>query len=75
MQELKSLPNCRIEIEEDLTLIALVGNHLHSISGMGGQIFKAILKKKRRVYITKRWSIIAFILKIVPTKLLYKFTW
>lgn len=38
------------------------------------QIYKAIKKKKRRVYITKRWTLIAWILKIVPTKLLYKFT-
>lgn len=38
------------------------------------QIFKAIQKRKRRVYITKRWALIAFVLKIVPTKLLYKFT-
>ena len=38
------------------------------------QIFKAIMKKKRRVYITKRWALIALVLKIVPTKLLIKFS-
>ena len=31
------------------------------------QIFKAIQKKKRRVYITKRWNLIAWVLKIVPS--------
>ena len=30
------------------------------------QIYKAIKNKKRRVYVTKRWWIIAQILKIVP---------
>jgi short-subunit dehydrogenase len=30
------------------------------------QIYDAILKKKKIVYVTKRWSIIAFILKIIP---------
>lgn len=38
------------------------------------QIFSAIKKKKRKAYITKRWGIIAFVLKIVPAKLLYKFS-
>lgn len=37
------------------------------------QIYTAIKKKKRKAYITKRWRLIAFVLKIVPTKLLYKF--
>ncbi|AUC16169.1 hypothetical protein BTO06_13805 [Tenacibaculum sp. SZ-18] len=36
------------------------------------QIFKAIKKKKRVAYISKRWAIIAFILKIVPAWLLRK---
>ena len=36
------------------------------------QIFKAIKKKKRVAYISKRWVIIAFILKIVPAWLLRK---
>lgn len=35
------------------------------------QIFKAIETKKRKVYITKRWAMIAFLLKILP-EWLYK---
>ena len=31
------------------------------------QIFSAIIGKKDRVYITKRWRLIAIILKILPT--------
>ncbi|SNR80934.1 SDR family NAD(P)-dependent oxidoreductase [Lutibacter flavus] len=38
------------------------------------QIYSAIKKKKRKAYITKRWRIVALVLKIVPTKLLYKFS-
>lgn len=38
------------------------------------QIYSAIKKKKRKAYITKRWLLIALILKIVPTKVLYKFS-
>ncbi len=38
------------------------------------QIYSAIKKKKRKAYITKRWRFIAMLLKIVPTKLLYKFS-
>ena len=38
------------------------------------QIYRAIKNKKRKAYITKRWRLIAFVLKIVPTKLLYKFS-
>jgi len=30
------------------------------------QIFKAIKRRKKKVYITKRWAIIAFLLKIMP---------
>ncbi len=37
------------------------------------QIIKAIKKKKRLVYITKRWSLIAFILKWMPRKWAVKF--
>jgi short-subunit dehydrogenase len=36
------------------------------------QIFAAIKKKKRKVYITHRWSIIAWILKWLPYRLLRK---
>ena len=37
------------------------------------QIYSAIKKKKKKAYITKRWRLIALILKIVPSSLLYKF--
>ncbi len=36
------------------------------------QIFTAIKKKKRRAYITKRWRIIALLLKIIPARILLK---
>jgi short-subunit dehydrogenase len=38
------------------------------------QIYTAIKKKKRVAYISKRWAIIAFVLKIVPAWLLKKAT-
>lgn len=38
------------------------------------QIYSAIKKKKRKAYITKRWGLVAFVLKIVPASLLYKFS-
>ena len=38
------------------------------------QIYSAIKKKKKVAYITKRWAIIAFVLKIVPAWLLKKLT-
>jgi short-subunit dehydrogenase len=38
------------------------------------QIYSAIIRKKKKAYITKRWGLIAFILKIVPASLLYKFS-
>jgi short-subunit dehydrogenase len=38
------------------------------------QIYAAIKKKKRKAYITKRWGLIALVLKIVPAHLLYKFS-
>ena len=38
------------------------------------QIYRAIKRKKRRVYITKRWNLIGFVLKIVPSSILYRFT-
>ena len=37
------------------------------------QIYKAIKNKKRKAYITKRWRLVALILKIVPASLLHKF--
>lgn len=36
------------------------------------QIFKAIKKKKKRAYITKRWRLIAILLRILPARLLLK---
>ena len=36
------------------------------------QIYSAIQKKKRVAYISKRWALIAFVLKIVPSWLLRK---
>lgn len=38
------------------------------------QIYTAIKKKKRKAYITKRWRLIALVLKVVPTKLISKFS-
>jgi short-subunit dehydrogenase len=38
------------------------------------QIYSAIKKKKKKAYITKRWRIIALVLKIVPSSLLYRFS-
>lgn len=38
------------------------------------QIYKAIKKKKRVVYITKRWRLIAWVLKAMPARLLKSFT-
>lgn len=45
-----------------------------SLEKASNQIYNAIKKKKRKAYITKRWRLIAFVLKIVPAKLLYKFS-
>jgi short-subunit dehydrogenase len=38
------------------------------------QIYKAIKNKKHKAYITKRWWLVAMILKVVPPRLLTKFT-
>jgi len=37
------------------------------------QIYTAIKNKKKKAYITKRWRLVAILLKIVPSSLLYKF--
>ena len=37
-----------------------------SVEKAGKQIYKSILKKKEIVYVTKRWGIIASILKRIP---------
>ncbi len=36
------------------------------------QIYKAIIRKRDEVYITKRWKIAGLILKIMPRTLYYK---
>jgi len=38
------------------------------------QIYTAIKTKKKKAYITKRWRLVAFVLKNVPSSLLSKFT-
>ena len=45
-----------------------------SVAKATQQIYTAIKKKKRRAYITKRWQLIAIVLKLVPAKILYKFS-
>lgn len=37
------------------------------------QIYSAIKKKKRKAYITKRWSLVAFMIKVLPAQILVKF--
>jgi len=37
------------------------------------QIYSAIRKKKRKAYITKRWRLIAIMMKIFPPQFLIKF--
>lgn len=36
------------------------------------QIYNAIKKKKKHIYITKRWRLIAYLLKIMPDQVYYK---
>lgn len=43
-----------------------------SLEKASKQIYKAIKRKKRRVYISKRWILIAWVLKIVPSWLIKK---
>ena len=38
------------------------------------QIYTAIKKKKKKAYITKRWRLVALVLKMVPSSLLYRFS-
>jgi short-subunit dehydrogenase len=45
-----------------------------SVNKATTQIYLAIKKKKRKAYITKRWALIAWVLKFAPTSLLYKFS-
>ena len=37
------------------------------------QIYRAIKKKKRKAYITKRWGLVAFMIRILPPQILVKF--
>ena len=37
------------------------------------QIYSAIKKKKRKAYITKRWRLVALMMRIVPPQILMKF--
>jgi len=45
-----------------------------SLEKAAKQIYRAIKKKKRVAYVSKRWALIAFVLKIVPAWLLKKAT-
>ncbi|WP_108801950.1 SDR family NAD(P)-dependent oxidoreductase [Aquimarina sp. Aq107] len=43
-----------------------------SVKKASTQIYSAILKKKRKVYITKRWRLIAWVMKLAPNWMLEK---
>ena len=43
-----------------------------SVEKASKQIYNAIKKKKRRVYVTKRWYLLSWVVKIVPSWLLKK---
>ncbi len=43
-----------------------------SVDRAAKQIYKAIQKKKKRAYITKRWRLVAIFLRILPSRLLLK---
>lgn len=43
-----------------------------SVEKVSKQIYKAIQKKKRRVYVSRRWNLIAWVLKLVPSWLIKK---
>ncbi|NNL16194.1 MAG: SDR family NAD(P)-dependent oxidoreductase [Flavobacteriaceae bacterium] len=45
---------------------------MSSLEKASRQIYKAIKHKKRKVYISKRWNLIAWVLKIVPSWLMKK---
>lgn len=45
---------------------------MSSVDKASRQIFTAIKKKKRKAYITKRWRLVAFVLRIVTPKLYMK---
>ncbi len=43
------------------------------VSKAAAQIYRAIKRKKRKAYITRRWALIALVLKIVPASLLKRY--
>ena len=45
---------------------------MSSLEKASNQIYKAIKRKKRKVYISRRWNLIAWVLKIVPSWLMKK---
>ena len=44
-----------------------------SVDKAAKQIYTAIKRKKRKTYVTKRWEVVAFVMKIVPTRLLMRY--
>ena len=44
-----------------------------SVNKASKQIFNAIKRNKKKVYVTKRWALIAFLMKIMPSWLMEKF--
>ena len=45
---------------------------MSSLEKASNQIYRAIKRKKRKVYISRRWNVIAWVLKIVPSWLVKK---
>ena len=45
---------------------------MSTLEKASGQIYRVIKKKKRRAYITRRWLLISWVLKIVPSWLIKK---
>ena len=77
-KSIKSKKVCITEIRPGFVDTAMaLGDHLFWMAPLDKatkQIYSAIKKKKRVAYITKRWAIVAFVLKIVPAWLLKKLT-
>ena len=57
--------NTRMALGDDIFWMA-------SLEKASNQIYKAIKRKKRKVYISRRWVLIAWVLKIVPSWLIKK---
>ena len=47
---------------------------MSSLEKASKQIYRAIKLKKRKAYISRRWTLIGLLLKIIPVKLLIKYT-